>query len=694
MRLRRQLLLLGLVFLLLPIAGFLFIREVEQLLRLGQEQAVIANARAIADRITTEPTLYDSLAAQNSGSAAGSAIYVVPTNASLSLDGYEDDWQFLKLVPQTFSSSTLRFSSMFVSNNSGLFGFLSINDTSYDFYDPQLSRLQEDFIVISVGEDEQRNHYLLRTGAPGTMQIVEIKSASKQRLVHNIQAVWRQTAAGYQVELLLPPQWLAKPLAIGVYDNTQALGVATIPSVTGDPEHWLNSVVSQKSPKLLTIDRTLQNVAKVFTHPNNRVRVVNRNGWVLADENKLSANTVSSQPLSWVIRSILNSKNLPNLEREKLLTQLKDAEITTSINTKAPTSRWYHWNQSNNLVRVVYPIVSPDVSTGALEAPETATGAIVIEQTTLQWLALADEAFKRLFFYSIVVLVVVGAVLLFYASWLSFRVRKLSVSAQRAINSDGSIARDFPNSRMKDEIGDLNRSYRELLSRIGEYNDYLKTLADKLSHELRTPLAIVKSSLDNLQTCSEQSEREAFLARAQSGADRLSNILTAMNSAKRIEEAISQAELEAIDITQLVAELGSAYVRLTHDKPFSVTVAVAQEPIETRAAPDLIVQMLDKLFDNAVSFCDDNGRIHIAVSRDGQDCLIRVDNTGPSLPPHMLGQIFSSMVSLREKQSGSTHLGLGLFIVKLIVDYHRGEVRAFNREDGNGAVFEVRLPIF
>ncbi len=75
--------------------------------------------------------------------------------------------------------------------------------------------------------------------------------------------------------------------------------------------------------------------------------------------------------------------------------------------------------------------------------------------------------------------------------------------------------------------------------------------------------------------------------------------------------------------------------------------------------------------------------------RDRQVCL-QVINTGPPLPDALQERIFDSMISLREE--GGQHLGLGLYMVRLIVRFHRGKVRAFNHPDGGRVVFEILLP--
>ena len=106
----------------------------------------------------------------------------------------------------------------------------------------------------------------------------------------------------------------------------------------------------------------------------------------------------------------------------------------------------------------------------------------------------------------------------------------------------------------------------------------------------------------------------------------------------------------------------------------------------------LVAQMLDKLVDNAASFTPEGGRITLALDCDGSQVDISVSNDGPLLPEAMQQQLFDSMVSVREK-SERVHLGLGLHIVRLIVDFHGGTVWAENREDGSGVTFVAALPL-
>jgi signal transduction histidine kinase len=99
--------------------------------------------------------------------------------------------------------------------------------------------------------------------------------------------------------------------------------------------------------------------------------------------------------------------------------------------------------------------------------------------------------------------------------------------------------------------------------------------------------------------------------------------------------------------------------------------------------------MLDKLVDNAVGFSATDDTINVGLSKENGNLLLTVMNPGPPLPLRMRAQLFDSMVSMRGGEN-SRHLGLGLYIARLIAEGHGGSIAADNVPDG--VVFEVRLP--
>jgi signal transduction histidine kinase len=107
----------------------------------------------------------------------------------------------------------------------------------------------------------------------------------------------------------------------------------------------------------------------------------------------------------------------------------------------------------------------------------------------------------------------------------------------------------------------------------------------------------------------------------------------------------------------------------------------------------LIAQLLDKLIENAVDFCPPAGRIEVRLVRHVDRYLLEVGNDGPRIPAHVLEHLFESLYEQRSGRDDKPHFGLGLYIVRLIAEFHGGTARAANREDGGGAVFTVTLPM-
>jgi signal transduction histidine kinase len=280
--------------------------------------------------------------------------------------------------------------------------------------------------------------------------------------------------------------------------------------------------------------------------------------------------------------------------------------------------------------------------------------------------------------------------LLAYASLLSFRVRRLARAAESALGPRGEIRAALPGSRARDEIGDLSRSFGDLLGRLRDYTDYLQSLKSKLSHELRTPLAIVSTSLDNLEQEAPDLADKAYLARLRQGADRLESILQAMTAATRVEQAIGHTEPERFDLAAVVSACVSAYRDVYPAQGFALSVS--DQPVLVDGSPELIAQLLDKLVDNAAGFARAGTTIEVGLEADKARVELTVTNRGPLLPEAMRHQLFDSLVSVREDRAEKAHLGLGLYIVQLIAEFHDGRVDASNLDDGSGVRMRVVLP--
>ena len=282
-----------------------------------------------------------------------------------------------------------------------------------------------------------------------------------------------------------------------------------------------------------------------------------------------------------------------------------------------------------------------------------------------------------------------------YASRLSARIRRLRDEAEAAIDEHGRVRGAVTASVAGDEIGDLSRSFSSVLSRLAQYASYQQNMASRLSHELRTPVAVVRSSLDNLRLSTLPDEARVYIERAQLGLNRLTHILTRMTEATRFEQSLGDATRERFDLGKVVAGSVDGYRIAYPQKQFVLETPDGE--MSVLGAPELIVQMLDKLVANAIEFAGNAAPIVVRLTRSaapsGAEVRLAVENEGPPLPAAMHGRLFDSMVSVRREHAGDEpHLGLGLYIVRLIAEFHGGSVHADNRADGRGVVVTVILP--
>jgi len=187
-----------------------------------------------------------------------------------------------------------------------------------------------------------------------------------------------------------------------------------------------------------------------------------------------------------------------------------------------------------------------------------------------------------------------------------------------------------------------------------------------------------------------------YMERAQQGLNRLTHILTRMTEATRLEQSVGEDERERFDLGRVVAGCVDGY-RVAYPQ-HTLQLELPPGEVMFNGAPELIAQMLDKLVANAVEFSVEGMPIVVRLERGDLELRLSVENEGPLLPDAMHGRLFDSMVSVRGDQRGDQgrdvpHLGLGLYIVRLIAEAHRGRATAQNRDDGRGVVVTVLLPL-
>jgi dedicated sortase system histidine kinase len=655
-RLRGTLLLILAASLALPLGGWQLVRQIEALLREGQERAQIATATTIARGVA---------AAGVALPRPGAGVYAAPLAVAPVLDGSAADWP-ASIEPVRGSGA---FFTLRVGEHEGTLHLLvDVRDGSRrraDVDDPLA--LPGDWIEVAIRTARGTGRWRIGNGAPGSLQVLTVAPLGDSRP----RGEWLETPEGYRVEFVVTTDRPAEALGLIVEDHDEA-GRSRRLSLGG----------GELLP-ILRPDAAIDAVLAELVPPGARVRLVSAEGWVLGRAGDLPPPDAPRQVgllptlfYEWLLAPEVEDPAGLAPERSRL-----DAPLVWQALTGIGASAVRPAREAGSVIVTAAVPVGPGSQPG---------GAIVLEEQSEALLVLANRAVFGVMAASLAAVLIAVLLLVAYAGRLSLRIRRLRNATERALPTDDRLGAGLPHLETNDDLGDLARSFSRLLREIGDYNEYLKTLASKLSHELATPLAIVRSSLDNLEHESMTPPARKYAARAREGADRLAGILRAMSEAQRMEHAIQNAEGEDFDLAALVRACAEAYRDLV--APRALELDVPGSAVTIHGAPDLVAQALDKLVDNARSFTPADGwiRLRLRALEDGAE--LSVENSGPPLPEKMGERLFHSLVSVRERPGGETpHLGLGLFVVRLVAELHRGEARAENLADGHGVGFRMRL---
>ena len=671
MNLRRQLLLVSLLTLMLPWAGCEFIRETEIALREGQEQMLADVARAIAGSMQQ---YREEFPRRDKAFGIGDQLYMHRLSSPPAIDGYFDDWTLPPDSLRTIRGADGPVRFAIASYEQATYLYVEVTDRDIIYATPEsivvdgASRFADRVTLVSSSPPYLREAFSFAAEAPG--QIISYKhSASGFAPERSIAAYWQDIPGGYRIEARIPSGQLGTHLGLSIQNTAQA----TEPGVRS--RSFTGNLPGPTMSEIPELDR----IANMRVQSDTRLILTDADGWRIAAAGELGSGR-GDQAGSKLVRRIYDllvesGKEAAFAEPDPLGRE-QQPYVTAALEGRESGSWFRNIDTGTAIVAVAAPV----------RAGSEVIGAVVLQRGTEAILSQRNAGLARLINVTLITALVVGGALLGYATWLSRRIRALSIAAEDALENE-KLSSALPSALADDEIGDLSRSFSWVLQQLGEYNEYLRSLASKLSHELRTPLAIVTSSLENLEHEPLNEASLGYTERAREGADRLRRILNAMSEASRVEELMAHADPERFDLAAVLDSTTSAYRDAYRGREFEFTNRV--DEAQVTGSPELLIHMLDKLVDNAVDFSADGDTISLTL--DGQDdaLLVGVTNPGPELPERMRSQVFDSMVSMRGGED-SRHLGLGLYVARLIAEGHGGSIRAENIE--GGVRFTVALP--
>lgn len=349
---------------------------------------------------------------------------------------------------------------------------------------------------------------------------------------------------------------------------------------------------------------------------------------------------------------------------------------------------------------IITPSIAPaqgqdNIARAAIVADDTAVGSVrVWVYGSDQLLRSADQEFRDRSYQAMTMAAIIAIVLAslfgyFFARSLVRPIKRMTDTAV-AIKEGDLTART--NMEGEDEISQLGQTFDAMAAAVERDRKLERRLTTDVAHELRTPLMAIQATVEAMVDGVLPVDEERLMT-VDSEVMRLSRLVDSLLKLSRLENRANPNKQEIVNVGEVVSGIIATHEAYVAEAGLTLTYK-ADDNVLVMGDPDLIRQATANLISNAVRYTDEGGSIKVRVKRGETMASIAVKDTGIGLTPEearMVFQRFWRADSGRDRESGG--LGVGLTVVKEIVDRHNGWVQVEGRKD-EGACFTIHIPLY
>ena len=454
--------------------------------------------------------------------------------------------------------------------------------------------------------------------------------------------------------------------------------------------------------KRLNIEFTKKNVTEFllstrFLFQNlDRVQFYDLKSNLLADTDTLDLTpniSVKNQDVQETSIDIFDQKT--NLNKKILKNK------NTTFNTGNYVKE-YSKNKNNNNKLVISESINNNfyvMTINSVNLNNQNKGYIVVSEIANDILIAVDERknFILRTVFSIALVILVFSV--FLNKYILKPIRAL-VSYTKAIKEkDVKIVKHEKYFLRKDEVGQLSRSLNEMTEELYKRINIAETFSSDLAHEIRNPLTSLKGASEILDDTLDGEKRKKLIKVISHDVERIERLITDYSQMLKDEASLSRAKMEKIDLSNVVNSVVEDFNSDLSNLNKNIEIKINRNDLNgaklnVLGVESKLEQIIANLLDNAVSFSPSNSKILVTYGIKKKKIQLNIEDEGTGFNEKNINKVFDRFYSNRPEKFGE-HSGLGLNIVKNIIELHGGSIGASNQADiKKGARIEVLLPIY
>ena len=326
-------------------------------------------------------------------------------------------------------------------------------------------------------------------------------------------------------------------------------------------------------------------------------------------------------------------------------------------------------------------------------------GYIIVSEIANDILVAIDERRNFILRTVLSVALVILIFSVFLNKYILKPIRALVLYTKAIKEKDEKINKHEKYLLRKDEVGQLSRSLNEMTEDLYKRIDIAETFSSDLAHEIRNPLTSLKGASEVLENTSDSARRTKLIKVISHDVERIERLITDYSQMLKDEASLSRAKMEKINISNVINSVVEDFNSDLSNSNKNVKINInhsnlnGHEP-NVLGVESKLEQIVANLLDNAVSFSPSNSEISVLCTTKEKNVQLIIEDEGPGFNEKNIGKVFKRFYSDRPEKFGE-HSGLGLNIVKNIVELHGGSIVASNQNGyKKGARIEVLLPMY